>query len=364
MLWSVGLEVPGVPRNPYPARVLNLSLGGPSPRGCTYLLQRAVNAVRQKSALIIVAAGNDDVEAATAIPAACDGVLTVGAVDHLGLRASYSNYSFSNRVHISAPGGDISYYGEGSAGILSVVDGGVRRPSGRVNYRFMQGTSMAAPHVSGVASLAFAIDPDQHMQMIGAILRVTSRPFPTDSSCDALYPLCGDGLLDARAALEGVSALKPYHLVWGFYNPDINHYFRAGGYEEVDLILSGVFGRWIDTEDYFMAWRDGTSGAQPVCRFYGTPGRGPNSHFYTADRAECESVKRDPGWQYEGIAFYAKLPKGGICPAGTMPIYRYYNQRWRFNDSNHRFATHLYDRQEMIAAGWVLEGVAMCGAGG
>lgn len=364
MLWSVGHEVPGVPRNPHPARVLNLSLGGPSPRGCTYVLQRVVNAVRQKNALIVVAAGNDDVEAATSIPAACEGVLTVGAVDHRGLRASYSNYSFMNRVHLSAPGGDISYYGDAGAGILSVVDGGVRRPTGGTRYRYLEGTSMAAPHVSGVASLALALDPDQHIQMVGTILRVTSRPFPQDSSCDTLYPLCGEGLLDARAALEGVRALRPYHLVWGFYNPDLNHYFRAGGYEEVDLVLSGVFGRWIDTEDYFMAWRDGSSGAQPVCRFYGTPGRGPNSHFYTADRAECEAVKRDPGWQYEGIAFYAKLPTGGICPEGTAPIYRYYNQRYRFNDSNHRFATHLYDKQDMLSDGWVLEGVAMCGAGG
>src|SRR5690606_29708167 len=201
---------------------------------------------------------------------------------------------------------------------------------------FLKGTSMAAPHVSAVAALAMAIDPDQHTQMISAIMRITSRMFPEGSDCDILYPLCGDGLLDAYNTLQAVSILKPYHLVWGFYNSDINHYFRAGGYDEVELILSGVFGDWIDTEDYFIAWRDSSQGAVPVCRFYGTPGIGPNSHFYTGDPEECEKVKReDPGWSYEGTAFYIKLPVNGECPDNTLPVYRYYNNRWMHNDSNH-----------------------------
>ena len=364
MRWAAGLNVPGVPANPHPARVLNLSLGAPSPFGCSSrLLRQVINEIKQQNALIVVAAGNNDTEAATFVPASCDGVMTVGATDHLGLRSSFSNYSFANRVHISAPGGDISYYGDIEAGILSMVDAGQKRPTGSVNYAYSEGTSMAAPHVSGVAGLALALDPDQHTQMIGAIMRITSRDFPFGSECDIHYPLCGDGLLDADNTLQAVSILKPYHLVWGFYNPDINHYFRAGGYDEVELVLTGTFGHWLDTEDHFIAWRDGSQGAVPVCRFYGTPGVGPNSHFYTGDPAECAKVKKDQGWTYEGTAFYIKLPVNGRCTADTIPVYRYYNNRWVHNDSNHRYVVDLYDQDQMVSEGWVMEGIAMCAAG-
>jgi len=364
MRWAAGLTVPGVPDNPHPAQVLNLSMGAPSPFGCSSrLFRQVINEIKQQNALIVVAAGNDDAEAATFIPASCDGVMTVGATDHLGLRSSFSNYSFINRVHISAPGGDISYYGDIEAGILSIIDAGQKQPTGSVNYAYAQGTSMAAPHVSGVAALALALDPDQHSQMIGAIMRISSRQFPYGSECDFQYPLCGDGLLDADNTLQAVSILKPYHLVWGFYNPDINHYFRAGGYDEVELVLSGTFGHWIDTEDHFIAWRDASQGAVPVCRFYGTPGVGPNSHFYTGDAAECEKVKKDRGWTYEGTAFYVKLPVNGHCAADTIPVFRYYNNRWMHNDSNHRYVVNLIDQDQMVNDGWVMEGIAMCAAG-
>lgn len=157
--------------------------------------------------------------------------------------------------------------------------------------------------------------------------------------------------------------MKDYALVRDFYHEGLNHYFRAGNWDEVSLILRGNFGAWEEQDDVFLAWRNGnTAGVHPVCRFYGTPGIGPNSHFYTVDQDECDFIKaNDPGWTYEGTAFYAKkLNSLGACPRNTKTLYRYYNQRVQFNDSNHRYATHLNDRQAMEAAGWVLEGVAMC----
>src|SRR5690606_37458689 len=110
-----------------------------------------------------------------------------------------------------------------------------------------------------------------------------------------------------------------------------------------------------------MAWRGQSQpDVLPVCRFYGTPGIGPNSHFYTVDPAECEKVKKDRGWTYEGVPFYAKKPLDGNCPINSVPVYRYYNNGWQRNDSNHRYATHLNDRVAMEEAGWVLEGTALC----
>lgn len=107
--------------------------------------------------------------------------------------------------------------------------------------------------------------------------------------------------------------------------------------------------------------------ALPVCRFYGTPGKGPNSHFYTSDAAECAAVKMDPGWTYEGVAFYA-VDSGSyaFCTTDfsnnelTKPVYRLYNNRFASNDSNHRFTTEISLYREMPSQGWKAEGVAFC----
>jgi hypothetical protein len=91
----------------------------------------------------------------------------------------------------------------------------------------------------------------------------------------------------------------------------------------------GQFGTFLHASD--------APGLSPVCRFYGTAGTGPTSHFYTPDAAECELVKKAPGWTYEGTAFYIQEAKGGLCPAGTTPVMRSYNDGFARNDSNHRY---------------------------
>ncbi len=364
MQWAAGIAIPGVPTNPYPAQIINMSLRGYSPGGCSRTsYPDAINKIKATGALIIVAAGNDDSEAANFVPASCDGVMTVGAVGPFGQRASYSNYSSKYKVAISAPGGDPDIYGEG-AGILSTVNSSKTDPgSGIFSVGYGSGTSQAAPHVSGVASLALALDPQIAPELLRYSMLVGSRAFPSNSPCTT-YPLCGWGVLDAYATLQVVNALKPFSLVYEYYNIDLNHFFRTGSRSEAIFVLSGGAGAgWRDTDGSFFAWRDASQGAVPVCRFYGTPGKGPNSHFYTADTGECSQVKKDPGWTYEGIAFYVKLPVNDTCPGGTKPIYRLYNNRWKYNDSNHRFTTDTTEVDAMALKGWVKEGLVMCGAG-
>ncbi|CAH1082206.1 S8 family serine peptidase [Candidatus Nitrotoga sp. 1052] len=364
MLWAAGIAVPGVPTNPHPAQIINMSLGGFSPGGCSgTVYPEAINQIKAKGALIIVAAGNSDSDAANYVPASCAGVTTVGAVGPYGYRASYSNYSSEYKVDISAPGGDIASYGIW-AGILSTVNSGKTVPeSGAVDYE--QGTSMAAPHVSGVASLALALDSQIAPELLILSMIYGSRAFPSDSKCTTSYPLCGWGVLDAYSTLQVVNAFKPFSLVYEYYNVDLNHYFRTGSRSESFSVLSGGAGAgWRDTKGYFLAWRQASEGAVPVCRFYGTPGKGPNSHFYTADPGECSQVKNDPGWTYEGIAFYVKLPVNNTCPVDTIPIYRLYNNRWMYNDSNHRFTADITEVNAMTLKNWVSEGLVMCGAGG
>ena len=148
-----------------------------------------------------------------------------------------------------------------------------------------------------------------------------------------------------------------------WYNAALGHYFVTSGPEEIRSVDSGGAGPgWVRTGGEFGTYlRAGDApGLSPVCRFYGTPGRGPNSHFYTPNATECELVKRDPGWTYEGVAFYIQEAVNGQCPAGTTPVYRSYNGAAARNDSNHRYTVDATVFAKSTSFGYLPEGVAMC----
>ena len=151
-----------------------------------------------------------------------------------------------------------------------------------------------------------------------------------------------------------------------FYNTALNHYFVAGSQFEVDYILAGNAGQgWVLTNEAFKIYLDTppTLGrpVNQVCRFYGVPAGGPNSHFFAADADACEAVKRMGGWAYEGLAFRV-VPQlaTGKCPAGMLEVRRAYNDRARVNDSNHRYSTSDSTMREMARRNWAVEGTAWC----
>lgn len=183
--WAAGNTVTGIPANPTPARVINLSLGGTSSCGPT--MQNAINAARGKGALVVVAAGNANTNASTASPANCSGVLPVAATGITGGKASYSN--FGAIVALAAPGGD------GTAGILSTLNTGTTAP-GADSYAAYKGTSMAAPVVSGVAALMMAAKPSLTADQVAALLKSTATPFA--QACSG----CGSGIVNAAAAVN------------------------------------------------------------------------------------------------------------------------------------------------------------------
>ena len=191
--WAAGFSVPGIADNPNPARVINLSLGG---RGaCSNSYQRAISDVVNSGVTVVVAAGNVSRDAAGYSPASCHGVVTVGASDLRGYLARYSN--FGDTVEILAPGGDIYRDDNGdnnNDGVLSMVD------SSSGEYARYNGTSMAAPHVSGVVALMLAIDSDLSPTDIMNTLQSTAR---RRSGVECPRP-CGAGLLNASAAITAV----------------------------------------------------------------------------------------------------------------------------------------------------------------
>lgn len=184
IVWSAGGAVSGVPANAHPARVINLSLGGMG--ACDTTSQNAINAARARGAVVVVAAGNANVDAAQVSPASCAGVIAVAATGLGGGKASYSNTG--SGVAIAAPGGD------GGSGILSTLNAGTAAP-GADSYAAYMGTSMATPHVSGVVALMLSQNPTLTPDDVLTRLKASARPFPAPCS------LCGAGLLDAQAAL-------------------------------------------------------------------------------------------------------------------------------------------------------------------
>ena len=199
LAWSSGSAVSGVPNNPYPARVINLSLGGLG--ACSSHEQNAINQALANDAVVVVAAGNENANAANYTPANCSGVITVAANGQNGQLAYYSNYG--STIEITAPGGDFQdAYPEG--GILSTLGVGSTTLTG-YSYDFYQGTSMAAPQVAGIVSLMLSKNPTLTPGQVTNLLQSSSRAFPTGTGRDCNISICGTGIVDAAAVTEAAS---------------------------------------------------------------------------------------------------------------------------------------------------------------
>ena len=169
-------------------------------------------------------------------------------------------------------------------------------------------------------------------------------------------------------AVAGTSQVVEY-----FADPT-SHYFITASPSDIAALDPGTLA-WKRSGQGFKAWlrqQDAPASAVPVCRFYAA---GPNSHFFTGVAADCQGLKALEaqqrseasakgaaflGWQFELIAFYALMPVNGQCPGDTYPVYRAYNQRGIYNDSNHRFISDPQMRSAALAGGWADEGVAFC----
>ncbi len=180
---------------PQSAHIINMSLGGP---GVSQTMQDAVTDARNAGTLVIAAAGNAN-SSDPFSPAVLNGVISVSAVDAQGVKAPYSN--FHPTVDIAAPGGDIEVDRTGDGypdGVLSCRPNDRSNPTDYDAYEFYEGTSMAAPHVAGVAALLLAADPTLSVPQLENILLSTT----TDRGAPGRDDEYGEGLINAFAAVQ------------------------------------------------------------------------------------------------------------------------------------------------------------------
>lgn len=195
--WLAGNDFPNLNEPPSTVIGINMSFGNIT--ACPEAVQQVLNLVQKHHMSVIVAAGNQNNDAARDYPANCKNVISVAATGFYGERASYSNWGKS--VTIAAPGGNGAY------SIYSTINDA---------YQYRQGTSLAAPHVSGTIALLYAIDPTLDPIKVKDILtsKESITEFPTSemlpvgsTSCiDTKFPekSCGVGILNAYKAAKKV----------------------------------------------------------------------------------------------------------------------------------------------------------------
>lgn len=174
------------------ARVINLSLAGRTP---SQALQDAVQLAHSRGVVVIAAAGNSN--SAVEYPAGYDEfVIAVGATDFANQKAPYSN--FGPQVDLVAPGGNVRVdlnndgYGDG------VLQQTFAASGNGFSYRFFEGTSMASPHVAGLAALLLSVQPNLTPADVERIMADTATK---NLGAPEQY---GAGLIQAASALAAV----------------------------------------------------------------------------------------------------------------------------------------------------------------
>ena len=192
IVWASGGSISGVSNIAKPANVISMSLGGNGP--CSSTFQAAINQAINNGSTVIVAAGNDQQNFANHQPSNCAGVISVAATDRQGNRAYYSNYG---DLTVSAPGGEVNVLA--SDGVLSTYNTGSTTEQNSA-YAYAQGTSMATPHVAGIAAMLYQKDPNLTPDAVKDILITTARLAP--GNCSG----CGAGIVDAGAAVMSLNS--------------------------------------------------------------------------------------------------------------------------------------------------------------
>lgn len=228
MLWAAGIHVDGVPDNPYPAKIENLSIGATG--SCPSSYQDVISQVTALGVLIVVSAGNEGgpVDA----PGNCPGVAGIAGLRHAGTKVGFS--SLGPEIALSAPGGNCVNTTAGSPCLYTLdttYNLGTTTPTtnsytDEINSNL--GTSFSAPIVSGIAGLMLAVNGNLKSAQLITRLKEGTQTFPTtsvgetsqpptchapstttlqDAECICTTTTCGAGMANAPGALA--AALRP-----------------------------------------------------------------------------------------------------------------------------------------------------------
>jgi O-glycosyl hydrolase len=164
-------------------------------------------------------------------------------------------------------------------------------------------------------------------------------------------------LADGITTLFGKTANPPSKVaVTEYRHAGWDHYFVTSDPDEMVKLDSGTLPGWVRTGGAFTAYRLGSNSGNPVCRFFSTSFAPRSSHFYTPLPSECTTVDANPNWILEGQVFAMPVPdEDGTCAAGTLPVYRLYNNG-HDGAPNHRYTIDADVRIQMIHQGWIAEG--------
>jgi serine protease len=234
IMWSVGMTVfddsgNPVPANPYPADIINLSLGGTG-GSCPSDYESLVTQLTAMGVLVVASAGNES--GPVDIPGNCPGVLGVAGLRNVGTKVGYS--SLGPEVGIGAPAGNCVNITAGSPCLRSIdttVNEGLTIPAAngytdQTNTNL--GTSFAAPIVSGIAAMMRAVNANLTPPQLIARLKASSTPYPqpvttpptpqcvngstSSVECACTTTTCGAGMVNAfkavKAALDPIAAVK------------------------------------------------------------------------------------------------------------------------------------------------------------
>jgi photosystem II stability/assembly factor-like uncharacterized protein len=176
-----------------------------------------------------------------------------------------------------------------------------------------------------------------------------------DRTGSLLRAATADGLFEYQLSAPPPSASVP---VIEYFNAAFGGYFITLFADEISKLDNEGATGWVRTGFQFNAYAAPNGNSAPVCRFFSAAFASKSVHFFTPFPAECTAVQANPNWSLESAAaFYIPVPAGdGSCAAGFTPVYRLYNNG-QGGAPIHRYTTDIAVRAQMIAQGWVPEGL-------